>query len=288
MKQSIILGILSTSIMIGTFGNRGINSFLIVSSLYFVASFILSNKAEIKTIAQRNIILIFPSLLIFSLIFGLWKFYPEMSINPAFIFELIPAIFLSLILGMVSRYNLKSGFFKPSIYFSIWLLFLLLSIYVIIPQRLFYGYTAQKTNKPAPKISLLNLDNQLLSSNNFESKVLLLDFWDLNCGFCIKRFPEVEELKQKFKLRNDVKIIAVNTGRIDSVQNILKFTSKHNYSFDFLIDKNSQLCKELNIQGVPICMLIDKSGKIRLIHKGYAGKDEQFVHFMTKEITALL
>ncbi|MCU0445614.1 MAG: TlpA family protein disulfide reductase [Microscillaceae bacterium] len=283
-----ISGFLLMSITILTFGRRGIPAFIILSVLFFIAGFYFTPKGNLKITIRRSAILLLPTLSLFVFIFILWQFFPIMSINIMLIFELIPAIMISILIATLIKYNLDRHYLRNILLFFLWIGLLVFAIDSLIPRWIFYHYTTKEAYKSIPQIFLFSLDNQLIKDKDLKNRVLLLDFWDLNCGFCIKRFPEVEELKQKFKNRSDVKIIAVNTGRRDSIQEIQKFLRNKHYSFNFYLDKNSQLCQKLGIQGVPICYLIDKKGKIRLIHQGYAGKDEKFVYFMTKEIMRLL
>lgn len=49
----------------------------------------------------------------------------------------------------------------------------------------------------------------LMSLDQYKGKVILLDFWATWCGSCLKHFPELDSLQERYK--KDLKIILVNS-----------------------------------------------------------------------------
>jgi len=107
--------------------------------------------------------------------------------------------------------------------------------------------------------------NQVISSDTFEGKVVVLDLWSTSCGLCFKKFPEFERFYEKNKNRNDLLIYAVNLPyRDQSVENVREVIADMDYSFPVLIATNDfQVYKKLyNISGVPSVIILDKEGKM--------------------------
>jgi peroxiredoxin len=189
-------------------------------------------------------------------------------------------------LGILARHYFTSNKWKAvSVTFS-WILVMSTLIVFVLPRTFFQHFKENAHQKP-PDFSFTSLNQKIISAQNLQNKVVLLDFWDTRCVNCIKQFPEYEKLYQHYKQNPNVKILAVNTAVIDSFEDVQNFKFLKKYSFDFVIDDKATFTKPFNIQAVPQSFLIDKKGIVRLIHSGYSD-EEYYAWNMGREIDRLL
>lgn len=121
--------------------------------------------------------------------------------------------------------------------------------------------TANQVGMMAPNISGLNILNEMkISLDNYKGKYVFLDFWSTSCAPCIKEFPKIKEVYDKFS-SNDIEIIGIADIRekIDAK----KFIKDKDVTWQNIDEKNpSSIIKGYNINSWPTTYLIDRNGKI--------------------------
>jgi thiol-disulfide isomerase/thioredoxin len=131
-----------------------------------------------------------------------------------------------------------------------------------------------------PDLAAHGLQGQL---PDLKGKVLLVDFFASWCGPCKDSFPAMEELHNKYAAKGLV-IIAVNLDRKKSDMD--QFLKSHPASFTIVRDDANKLVSQVKIPTMPTSFLIDRSGKVHAIHRGFKGDETR--HKYAEEIEALL
>lgn len=89
-----------------------------------------------------------------------------------------------------------------------------------------------KIGQDAPEWKLASLkDDTSVSLNQYKNKVVLIEFWESFCGYCIAAVPKLNVLEEKYKNKN-FKLVAINDG--DSKEIIQKFKMKSQPKFQIL------------------------------------------------------
>lgn len=122
-------------------------------------------------------------------------------------------------------------------------------------------------------------------SLKFDGKLTLLDFWYQDCEWCIKAFPALENIYEKYK-DSAFQIIGINS--YDSSEKEMKRLPKF---FDYikmgyntlLVDK--KVPASYHVNGWPSFYIIDKNGKVAFSQPGYS--DDLF-DTLDKRIAELL
>ncbi len=114
------------------------------------------------------------------------------------------------------------------------------------------------TNAPYWKGSYYHI-NDTLTLNSFKGKVILLEFWIKNCGYCIAAVPSLNTLSKKYN-SDEFSIIGIN--RYDKKEDIHFFYEKNHPEFKTIIDDNGNITKAYGIDGFPTVVLIDKKGVV--------------------------
>lgn len=138
----------------------------------------------------------------------------------------------------------------------------------IAPDLIFKSLIIKIDEKPI-SYSLTNLlENKLVTNTDNKSQIVVLSFFNTWCVPCIKEFPELEKLKEKYQKKN-VKIVLVCAGEMDTKEKVLSFYKKRNLEFDLWYDENSEMYKLYKMSGVPTTMIINRDGKLVHMHTGY-------------------
>jgi thiol-disulfide isomerase/thioredoxin len=106
----------------------------------------------------------------------------------------------------------------------------------------------------APGVKIKSWITKTISNEELSNKVILLDFWNIHCGPCIKSFPELQKLYDKYEEQGLV-VIACAGGNEKETK---KFLDKHEYSFPVGM-ASYQMHLDYAVRGNPSYFLIDRN-----------------------------
>lgn len=115
------------------------------------------------------------------------------------------------------------------------------------------------------------LDGSQVNVKDLRGKVVLVNFWATTCGPCLREFPHMEDLYEKYKSQG-YEMIAYNCG--EDFETIRAFAEKMQYPWLFgsslmSIEKGLTDYSEFyGITGIPKTMILDRSGKVRFVMNG--------------------
>jgi len=124
---------------------------------------------------------------------------------------------------------------------------------------------------PAPAFTLASRAGQDVSLAQYKGQVVMLNFWASWCGPCRQEMPLLESIYKKYN-KMGFTLIGVNVEPDSNAANEwLKATP---VSFPILYDRDSKVSKLYDVAGMPSTVIIDRSGKLRVLHRGYKAGDE--------------
>lgn len=144
----------------------------------------------------------------------------------------------------------------------------------------------------APDFTLQDIHGKNVSLSDFKGKTIVLDFWATWCGPCIKSFPAMRRVQQKYSSKN-VQFLFVNTFERGegTEQKVKDFISKNKYDdLTVPIDINGGVHNLLRVIVLPTKMVIDPKGNIRFRSTGFDGDDaalEQEIDTMLEIVAQL-
>jgi thiol-disulfide isomerase/thioredoxin len=135
-----------------------------------------------------------------------------------------------------------------------------------------------KPGSVAPDWSLpvYNTNNNLKLSQ-LKGKMVLLEFWIKNCGYCIAAVPKINALAKKYKGRK-FQVIGINAH--DTKEEVETFIIRNNPSYQ-TVYASGKLCSDYGVMAYPSFFLIDKKGLIL-----YSGplEPETFERFLETQL----
>jgi len=109
-----------------------------------------------------------------------------------------------------------------------------------------------------------------LDLNQYEGKVIYLDFWASWCGPCRKSFPWLNEMEERYNDK-DLVIIGVNLDTDIALAN--QFLESVPASFKLFSDPDGHLAERYKLIGMPSSFVIDRHGEVRHRHVGFKKSD---------------
>ena len=145
--------------------------------------------------------------------------------------------------------------------------------------------TAITAAEPTVGATLPNLNGLLPGAAlpKTSGKVVLVDFWASWCAPCKASFPTMSRLQSKYGSKG---LVVIGIGVDENAKDYQTFAAKNKVGFTIAHDSKQQAAAFFNPPTMPSSYLVDRSGKIRHIHKGFKGAKTEAEY--TKEIEALL
>lgn len=113
----------------------------------------------------------------------------------------------------------------------------------------------------APESSYVLLDGSRITTQQFQGKVLLVNFWATSCTTCVAEMPEVIATYNKYKDRGfDTLAVAMS---YDPPSYVVNFAQTRQLPFKVAIDNTGGVAKAWGeIQLTPTTFLVNKRGEI--------------------------
>ncbi len=118
------------------------------------------------------------------------------------------------------------------------------------------------TGKPAPNLTMQDVNGKTVSISDFKGKYLLVDFWASWCGPCRQENPNVVAAFNKYKNKNFTILgVSLDEDKQAWKDAITKDGLTWNHMSD-LKQWDSQAVKAYGFDGIPFNVLIDPNGNI--------------------------
>jgi peroxiredoxin len=138
------------------------------------------------------------------------------------------------------------------------------------------------TGDSAPDFAGRTYDGQSLSLAAYTGKVVVLTFWASWCPPCQKEIPILEGI-QRVAGKDRIQVIAVNIENRETFRRIAPKMSSLQLTVASDTAKEAQAAYGVN--GIPHMVIIDRSGRIVQVHRGYT---EEAVDEVLKDVNKAL
>jgi peroxiredoxin len=140
---------------------------------------------------------------------------------------------------------------------------------------------AGEDNAAAPNFTLKAASGENLRLSEQAGEVVFINFWASWCGPCRQEMPALDQLYQQYRdLGFTVWGINVEQDRAQA-DKVLRDIP---VSFPILFDDNNQVSELYGVDAMPMSVLVDRRGQIRLVHRGYKPGHEQYYDQMIRAL----
>lgn len=133
------------------------------------------------------------------------------------------------------------------------------------------------------EFTLSSLTGDRLPLASLLGKVVIMDFWATWCGPCRAQHPLYDKVKQRFKSRDDVVFLSVNTDEDRSA--VEPFLSEQKWSKNNVYFEDG-LSRTLRVSSIPSTLVFGKNGTVVSRMDGYDPK--RFVDMLSERIEQAL
>ncbi len=116
----------------------------------------------------------------------------------------------------------------------------------------------------APKFSLEDYNGNIVSTEDFSGKILVINSWAVWCPFCVKELEEFAQLQEFYG--DEIAVIAID--RAESLQKTKEFTDSLGVTdrMTFLLDPRDTFYRDIGGFSMPETLFVDTEGNI-IFHK---------------------
>ena len=116
-----------------------------------------------------------------------------------------------------------------------------------------------KAGKMAPDWILTQFEDEVsVTLSQYKGKLVVLEFWEKNCGYCIMAVPKLNEIYNRYK-NKDFALLAINTRDTKELMSV--FAKKFQPVYPLMYGSDN-ITKSYGISYFPTIVLIDKKGQI--------------------------
>ena len=146
-------------------------------------------------------------------------------------------------------------------------------------------WVVTKAPKPAPVWKLKDVDGQVVSSDQFKGKVVLIDFWATWCGPCRSEMPGYVALQDKYGKDGLVIVgIATDTDKNGANPGLVKKFLAKNYpklSYQIVMDDGDIEAAFGGMDAIPTSFIIDRAGMLRESKRGAVPTAQSEKHLLS-------
>ncbi len=118
-------------------------------------------------------------------------------------------------------------------------------------------------DKKAGSFSLTDMDGNTVSFDAMRGKVVVINFWFIECKPCVEEIPDLNDLVEKYE-NEDVVFVGLAENDRASLE---KFLAKNPFRYK-ITPNSSAVISEYGVFGFPSHMIIDKDGIVRYYTSG--------------------
>jgi peroxiredoxin len=133
-------------------------------------------------------------------------------------------------------------------------------------------YTKLGDRKLVPDFALNDAAGKQIRLSDFRGKVVLLNFWTTECVACQVEIPWFMEFQRTYQDR-DLVVLGVSLDD-DGWKSVKPYLDEKNINYPVMVGGNEIAHLYGASKSVPLALIVDRSGRIAVIHFGLCPKGE--------------
>ncbi|MCI4660389.1 MAG: TlpA family protein disulfide reductase [Neomegalonema sp.] len=116
-----------------------------------------------------------------------------------------------------------------------------------------------QTPRPVAREAFRRENGRKATLADFQGRVLLVNFWATWCAPCKREMPSLDAL-QKARGSRDFEVVTISTDRQGARVARRFFDQAGIKDLALFVDQDSSLARAMDVKGLPVSVLIDRSG----------------------------
>lgn len=142
----------------------------------------------------------------------------------------------------------------------------------------FLGWGLVQTNKTRPEAGQMAPDfevkfldgyewdgRQTANLNDFNGKIVVLNFW---ASWCVECRVEAEAFEASWQKYQDRGVVFLGVAHVDVEPKSIEYLQEFNISYPNALDYGDRISSDYEITGVPETFIIDPSGQVQYVQIG--------------------
>lgn len=117
----------------------------------------------------------------------------------------------------------------------------------------------------AVDFTLQTIDGAEVSPSQYRGSVVLINFWATWCPPCRAEIPDLEEA---YQARKDDGLVVLGVSVEQTHESVVPFVESVGMTYPVLLDELGQVYRTYRAPGLPMSILLDEEGVIRVRHVG--------------------
>ncbi len=215
----------------------------------------------------------------------------------SFILSFVLLTICAAVLGTGTRWlNARSGVRRAAALGCLSAIAGIIAVFVVIP-RWIESSAYRSVDKEITPFNTETLSGNKLSSEEWKGHVVVLTFWATWCTPCQAELPEIAALQARYHDNPNVLIVALNSGNHgETPEKAQAYLMRKQLMLSSAIDRVGvapdedlwgPAAKSLGVTSLPALYVLDRSGRLRVIHLGY-DSSEHLADSLSHQIDHLL
>jgi thiol-disulfide isomerase/thioredoxin len=108
--------------------------------------------------------------------------------------------------------------------------------------------------KNIPNFTFDTLDGNQISLEDYDGKIILLNFWATWCPYCVQEMPDLEDIDKE----EDVVVLAINSGEAKST--IQNYVDENGLDLKIVVDEEGYFSRKFYVNSLPTTYFINEEG----------------------------
>ena len=122
-----------------------------------------------------------------------------------------------------------------------------------------------------PSVTLKDINGKTVNTAELsnDGKPFIISFSATWCKPCNRELTAISEVYEEWQEETGVKLIAVSIDQAQNINKVKPLVDGNGWTYDVLLDPNSEFKRALGIQMIPYVLIVDGKGNIVYKHNGY-------------------
>ncbi len=136
---------------------------------------------------------------------------------------------------------------------------------------------AVEPDQDVPDFTLKAMTGENIRLEELRGQVVLINFWASWCGPCRQEMPILQKIHDRYEPLGFT-VLGVNVDEEPAKAN--RIVERLKLDFPLLLDSKQEVSEAYDVNAMPFTVLVDRSGVVRYVHRGYKPGDES--HYVNK------